>query len=380
MEIDRAKLFVGGISRETNEESLRVHFSRYGEVAGTLVAKDKTTKIPRGFGFVWFSDPSFADKALQESHVIMGRTVEVKKAIPKSEQHQNHQQLQPFIEQKRSGFNSLSSTRSNIIPLRTKKIFVGGLSAGLTQEQFKLYFERFGKIVDVVVMQDSSTNRPRGFGFVTFDSEDSVEKVMLNPFHELNGRQVEVKRAVPKDEANMNKNNNNISLSSNYTSWSSTSIPEHPKVQPYSYSSGYQLYQSYAPMYMGGYPYGTGLYSSGYQVLGYGRAGFGTTPVVTGNPWSGPVIVGGASLAPIPILYGNGYLYPSYPSGGYGDVRSMVNNYTGFVGSGVDEKLNMVLGSSVVAPSNMVTRQAEGLTSQVHSLSLRDGTGSTSSS
>ncbi|CAN0922021.1 RNA-binding protein 1 [Linum grandiflorum] len=360
MDFDRAKLFVGGISRETNEEALRVHFSRYGEVAGSLVAKDKTTKIPRGFGFVWFSDPSFADRALRETHFIMGRMVEVKKAIPKSEQYQNHQQQQPLIEQKRSGFSS-----SSITPPRTKKIFVGGLSAGLTQVQFKHYFERFGKIVDVVVMQDSSTNRPRGFGFVTFDAEDSVEKVMLNPFHELNGKQVEVKRAVPKDEVNMNKNTNNSSSSSNSasasynTNWSCASISEPPKVQPYSYGSGYQqLYPPYAPMYVGGYPYGAGLYS---PVVGYGRPG-----VVTGNHWTGPVM----GLAPIP--YGDGYLYP-YPSGGYGDVRSisMVNNYTGFVGAGVHEKLNVVFG----AP-NIVPRQVEGVTLQVGALTMRDSAGS----
>lgn len=72
---EKAKLFVGGISRETSEDALRDHFSKYGVVSGSLVAKDRNTRSPRGFGFVWFSDPSIADQALQDTHIILGRTV-----------------------------------------------------------------------------------------------------------------------------------------------------------------------------------------------------------------------------------------------------------------------------------------------------------------
>ncbi|CAI0464379.1 unnamed protein product [Linum tenue] len=325
MDFDKAKLFIGGISRDTSEDALRVHFSRYGDVAGSLVARDKTTKIPRGFGFVWFYDPSFADRALRETHVIMGRTVSF----------------------------SPCSVSSNNISVRTKKIFVGGLSADLTQAQFRNYFERFGKIVDVVVMQDSSTNRPRGFGFVTFDAEESVNKVMLNPFHELNGRQVEVKRAVPRDEVTINRNN--ALGRENTKGGSSSRTSDQGMLQSYSYGSGYQLYPTYAPVsaYMGGYPYGTGLYSSGYPVFGYGRGGYGIAPMATGSPWSGPLMAG-TSFSP--------YLYPAYPNGGYADLSSMV------------------LGGTGHQLSHMVAPQVEGVALQVQSLSLKDGAAGSASS
>jgi RNA-binding protein Musashi len=75
MESDEAKLFVGGISRETSEQTLKKHFDGYGTVLGSSIAKDRLTRNPRGFGFVWFSDPSAALKALQDSHVILGKTV-----------------------------------------------------------------------------------------------------------------------------------------------------------------------------------------------------------------------------------------------------------------------------------------------------------------
>ncbi|KAK8654018.1 hypothetical protein V6N13_127998 [Hibiscus sabdariffa] len=147
--------------------------------------KDRTTGRARGFGFIVFSDPAVAEKVIKEKHNIDGRMVEAKKAVPRDDQNTMNR--------------STSSIQGSPGPGRTRKIFVGGLASTVTESDFKKYFDQFGNITDVVVMYDHNTQRPRGFGFITYDSEEAVDKVLLKNFHELNGKMVEVKRAVPKE-------------------------------------------------------------------------------------------------------------------------------------------------------------------------------------
>lgn len=185
MQSDNGKLFIGGISWDTNEERLREYFSAYGEVKEAVIMKDRTTGRARGFGFVVFIDPAVAEIVIQEKHNIDGRMVEAKKAVPRDDQN---------ILSRNSG-----SIHGSPGPGRTRKIFVGGLASTVTEGDFRKYFDQFGTITDVVVMYDHTTQRPRGFGFITYDSEEAVDKVLLKTFHELNGKLVEVKRAVPKE-------------------------------------------------------------------------------------------------------------------------------------------------------------------------------------
>jgi RNA recognition motif-containing protein len=78
------------------------------------------------------------------------------------------------------------------------KLFVGGVSAHTTTDALRGHFSKYGRIIDAVVMQKNG--RPRGFGFVTFDHPMPAECALAEA-QWLDGRLVDVKRAVPGERA-----------------------------------------------------------------------------------------------------------------------------------------------------------------------------------
>ncbi|XP_024532447.1 heterogeneous nuclear ribonucleoprotein 1 isoform X2 [Selaginella moellendorffii] len=240
MDSDQGKIFVGGVSWETTDEKLKEYFQSYGDVVEAMIMKDRTTGRGRGFGFVVFADPDVADRVVQDKHSINGKLVEAKKAVPRDE-HQNA--VKP------GGPGGATSPASSTT--RTKKIFVGGLAPNVSEEEFKQYFEQFGNITDIVVMYDHATQRPRGFGFITFDSEEAVDSVLQKTFHELKDKMVEVKRAVPKDASAAAR--------------SPTAGYAGPR-GPFGYGQGFAAPYAYGPA-RGAYP--------SYAAAGYGAAGYG---------------------------------------------------------------------------------------------------------
>ncbi|XP_077252808.1 heterogeneous nuclear ribonucleoprotein 1-like [Tasmannia lanceolata] len=299
MDSDQGKLFIGGISWDTSEDKLKEYFGKYGEVLQTVIMRDKVTGRPRGFGFIVFSDPSILDRVLQDKHTIDGRTVEAKKALSRDEQHTSSRTGNPNAGRSFSGGGNL----------RTKKIFVGGLPPTLTEGEFRQYFESYGFVTDVVVMYDQNTQRPRGFGFISFDTEDAVDRVLHKSFHELNGKLVEVKRALPKD-ANPGSGGRSAG-GGPYQGYGGSDgrMDANRYMQPQAAGGGFPAYGSSG---YGAPGYGHGAANNGVRYGSYGVGGYGGASA----GYSGPA---GA--------YGN----PNAPNAGYvsgppGAPRSPWNN------------------------------------------------------
>ncbi|KAJ5718040.1 hypothetical protein N7488_003686 [Penicillium malachiteum] len=160
-------MFIGGLNWETTDQSLRDYFSQFGEVQECTVMRDSATGRSRGFGFLTFRDPKTVNTVMVKEHYLDGKIIDPKRAIPRDEQE------------------------------KTSKIFVGGVSQDATEQDFKHFFMQFGRVVDATLMIDKDTGRPRGFGFVTFDSETAVENALSRPL-EILGKTIEVKKAQPR--------------------------------------------------------------------------------------------------------------------------------------------------------------------------------------
>ncbi|CAG0914919.1 unnamed protein product [Notodromas monacha] len=117
----------------------------------------------RGFGFVTFQDPGSVDKVLAiGTHELDGKKVWFSCAlgrIPRKGSSECNAVFLLFQIDPKVAFPRRAHPK---MVTRTKKIFVGGLSAPTTLEDVKNYFEQFGKIEDAMLMFDKQTNRHRG--------------------------------------------------------------------------------------------------------------------------------------------------------------------------------------------------------------------------
>ena len=176
---EKRKLFVGGLAPHTTRESLAEHFSKYGEVQDCVLMMDRVTGRSRCFGFVTMREAESLDQILSQEQTVDGKKVDCKPAVPRDP--------------------TPSAQSEPPQSFRTKKMFVGGLPPDITEEAFSGFFSQFGSLEDTVVMYDRDTGRPRGFGFITFASEDSVERVLENyESNYISGKWVECKKALPK--------------------------------------------------------------------------------------------------------------------------------------------------------------------------------------
>ncbi|XP_044726904.1 RNA-binding protein squid isoform X3 [Chrysoperla carnea] len=164
---DDRKLFVGGLSWETTDKELRDHFGAYGEIESINVKTDPNTGRSRGFAFIVFKQSDSIDKVTAAGeHVINNKKVDPKKA-----------------------------------KARHGKIFVGGLSTELSDDDIKNYFIQFGTIMEVEMPFDKTKNQRKGFCFITFESEQVVNELLKSPKQTINGKEVDVKKATPKPDS-----------------------------------------------------------------------------------------------------------------------------------------------------------------------------------
>jgi len=170
------KLFVGGLNINTTTESLRKYYEQFGSVSDAIVMRDPSSQRSRCFGFVTFDTVESVDAAqAARPHIIDDKQVDSKRAIPKED----------------------TAPESRVA---CNKIFVGGIRRDIDENQLKDYFSQYGGVTECLLVKDKATGQSRGFGFVTFDDTDTVDKVIVARPHTINDSRADVKKAIPKEE------------------------------------------------------------------------------------------------------------------------------------------------------------------------------------
>ena len=246
---DSCKIFVGGLSWQTNEESLRWHFEQYGPVISVEVMRDRNTGDPRGFAFVVFESTETVDLVMidKDKHEINHKFVDVKRAQARGVappsihekqaaaaaaaaeaaaargQPQVHpinntnndtasvtfnasSAVPPHANNTNSSKNTAPQQQSTLTPEQLHcKIFVGGIPPQVDRDELYSIFAQYGTVIDAIVMMDPmNPMKSRCFGFVTFDPEQdgahaAASAIAQQPI-QIHGRNVEIKLATPRAE------------------------------------------------------------------------------------------------------------------------------------------------------------------------------------
>jgi len=82
----------------------------------------------------------------------------------------------------------------------SKKLFIGNIEWGATEESLKELFGEYGDIEEAIIIKDRMSGRSKGFGFITFANDADADKALeaLNG-HDLNGRELVVNEARAKE-------------------------------------------------------------------------------------------------------------------------------------------------------------------------------------
>ncbi|TFY58728.1 hypothetical protein EVJ58_g6237 [Rhodofomes roseus] len=161
-------------SLQDASEGLRKYFSEFGEVEDCTILRDQEGRS-RGFAFLTFKEPSSVNAVMVREHVLDGKAIDPKRAIPREEH------------------------------LRNTRYFVGGLSHTTTSDTMRVFFSTFGKVVDCTVMVDRETGRSKGFGFVTFEDASNTDQLVGRGDLILDEKAIEVKVAQPRNQRDQSR-------------------------------------------------------------------------------------------------------------------------------------------------------------------------------
>lgn len=182
------EVYVSNVPFDADEEDFRRVFGDCGEIEEITIPTIYTSGRPKGFAFVRFADQKGRDEALTLNQTnMLNRTIGVRinkgRAIKTSNRDYN-----------RTRHDGLSEK-----PERCTTIFVGNLPWDTTEDDLQEQFEDCGKITSARIVKQTYTGRSRGFGYVEFQDEASVDTAVQQA-RTLGGRELRIDYAESQND------------------------------------------------------------------------------------------------------------------------------------------------------------------------------------
>ncbi len=172
------RLFIGGLSRDAEENDVRGMFATHGKITDFALMRDDAGNL-RGFGFITFESKDMADAAIAaiDGQKIKGRRVGVRDADAPKEGKPKRSRPQGA------------------------RLYVGNLPFKASEDDLSALFKDHCDTVHVQWATDRS-GRKKAFAFVTIQPESKGEEVVskLNGY-ELMGRNIKVDISKPQDRS-----------------------------------------------------------------------------------------------------------------------------------------------------------------------------------
>ena len=174
---ENKQVFIKGISPDITEEELKEYINikapliEYKNIRLVLDMNGKN----KGFAFVDFNNQNEAKKFIDIMNDNKNENIKLK----------NSELICAFCLSPKSGKND------------KRTLFINNLPFDVIKEQIKETFCDFGKILDIRIIYNPHTQKPRGYGYVEFEDENSIDKIInSDKTFEINGRKITVSKSI----------------------------------------------------------------------------------------------------------------------------------------------------------------------------------------
>ncbi|KAL1821205.1 hypothetical protein ACET3Z_016074 [Daucus carota] len=170
------RLYVGNLPYAMTSSQLADIFAEAGPVNSVEIVYDRVTDRSRGFAFVTMAGVEEAKEAIRmfNGAQVGGRTVKVN--FPEVPRGGEREVMGPRIQ---SSYQSFVDS--------PHKLYAGNLSWSVTSQKLRDIFADQPGLLSAKVIYDRQSGRSQGYGFITFESAESVASAL----NELNGMDVE---------------------------------------------------------------------------------------------------------------------------------------------------------------------------------------------